>query len=95
MSFDGSARLINDAESGRLSDAAKDRLRLTVERIERLEEEKKAVAEQIKEVYGEAEAVGYDVRALRALVKRRKEDPQSRREHEALLDVYIDALGDD
>jgi len=85
---------MDDAQSDNLTEAARDRLRLTVERIERLEEEKKEVSEQIKEVYGEAKAVGYDVKALRTVIKLRKQDRQERQEQEALLEVYLDALGE-
>lgn len=77
-----------------LTDAARDKLRLTVERIERLEEEKKEIAEQIKEVYGEAKALGYDVKALRTVIRLRKQDRQERQEQEAILEVYLDALGE-
>ncbi len=77
-----------------LTEAARDKLRLTVERIERLEEEKKEVAEQIKEVYGEAKALGYDTKALRAVIKLRKQDRDERAEQEAILEVYMDALGE-
>ncbi|MEM9938557.1 MAG: DUF2312 domain-containing protein [Pseudomonadota bacterium] len=85
---------MDDAQNDNLTDAAKDRLRLIVERIERLEEEKKEIAEQIKEVYGEAKAVGYDTKALRTVVRLRKVDRQERQEQEALLEVYLDALGE-
>ena len=77
-----------------LSDTAREKLRLTVERIERLEEEKKEVAEQIKEVYGEAKALGYDTKSLRTVVKLRKQDRQERQEQEAILEIYLDALGE-
>ena len=77
-----------------LNDATRDKLRLTVERIERLEEEKKEIAEQIKEVYGEAKALGYDTKALRTVIKLRKQDRQERQEQEAILEVYLDALGE-
>ena len=68
-------------------------LRAIVERIERLEEEKKEVAEQIKEVYAEAKANGYDAKTLRKIVSLRKKDPEERSEEEALLDLYMSALG--
>ncbi|PHR74877.1 MAG: hypothetical protein COA64_13675, partial [Henriciella sp.] len=55
-------------DDGKLTDAAREKLRLTVERIERLEEEKKEVADQIKDVYAEAKAMGYDTKALRQVV---------------------------
>lgn len=77
-----------------LSETAREKLRLTVERIERLEEEKKEIAEQVKEVYGEAKALGYDTKALRTVVKLRKQDRQERQEQEAILEVYLDALGE-
>lgn len=80
--------------SDNLSETAREKLILTVERIERLEEEKKEIAEQIKEVYGEAKALGYDTKALRAAVRLRKKDRQEREEQEAILEVYLDALGE-
>ena len=83
-----------DGVSDALTETAREKLRLTVERIERLEEEKKEVAEQIKEVYGEAKALGYDTKALRQVVKLRKTDRQDRQEFEAILEVYLDALGE-
>ena len=85
---------MTDQMSDNLSETARDKLRLTVERIERLEEEKKEVAEQIKEVYGEAKALGYDTKALRSVGKLRKQDRQEREEQEAILEVYLDALGE-
>ena len=77
-----------------LTEAAREKLRLTVERIERLEAEKKEIAEQIKEVYGEAKALGYDTKALRTVIKLRKQDRDERAEQEAILEVYMDALGE-
>ena len=77
-----------------LTEAAQEKLRLTVERIERLEEEKKEVAEQIKDVYGEAKAMGYDTKALRTVIKLRKQDRQERQEQEAMLELYLGALGE-
>lgn len=82
------------AGSDSLSEAARDKLRLTVERIERLEEEKKEVAESIKEVKSEAKALGYDVKALNQVIKLRKMDREERQEREAILEVYLDALGE-
>ena len=72
---------------------AADQLRTIVERIERLEEEKKEVAEQIKEVYAEAKANGFDTRTLRRIVSLRKKPNEEREEEEALLDLYLNALG--
>jgi uncharacterized protein (UPF0335 family) len=68
-------------------------LRSVVERIERLEEEKKTIADDIKEVYAEAKAHGFDTRTLRAVIRIRKEDSHERAEREALLGVYLHALG--
>jgi len=72
---------------------AKDQLRTVVERIERLEEEKQALAEDIKEVYAEAKANGFDTKTLRAVIRLRKQDVAERQEREALLDLYMHALG--
>ena len=72
---------------------ARDQLRSIIERIERLEEEKQAIAEDIKEVYAEAKANGYDTKTLRAVVRIRKQDTAERQEQEALLDLYLAALG--
>ena len=68
-------------------------LRALIERIERLEEEKKEVAEQIKEVYAEAKANGFDTKTLRKVVTLRKKPTEERQEEEALLDLYLSALG--
>ncbi len=71
---------------------AVDQLRSIVERIERLEEEKANIAADIRDVYAEAKGNGYDVKALRQVIRLRKIDPQDRQEQEALLDVYRSAL---
>lgn len=79
-----------------MSDAgavARDQLRSFVERIERLEEEKKTIADDIKDVYGEAKSTGYDVKVLRKVVAIRKQDANDRMEQEAILDTYLHALG--
>jgi len=68
-------------------------LKSIVERIERLEEEKKCLADDIRDVYAEAKGNGYDVKALRAIVRMRKQDAEKRREHEALVETYAHALG--
>ena len=70
-----------------------DRLRLLLERVETLEAEKLEVADQIKDVYLEAKATGYDVKIMRQLVRERKRKPDDRREHYALLGTYANALG--
>ena len=68
-------------------------LRAFIERIEKLEEEKKAIADDIKEVYAEAKGTGYDVKILRKIVSIRKQDREKRREEEEILDLYLNALG--
>jgi uncharacterized protein (UPF0335 family) len=72
---------------------ARDQLKSIIERIERLEEEKKALADDIKEVYAEAKANGYDTKTLRQVVRIRKQDSAELQEQEALLDLYLHALG--
>ena len=72
---------------------AADELRLLIERIERLEEEKKAMADDIRDVYAEAKARGYDPKTMRAVVRLRKMENNARQEAEALLDTYKAALG--
>ena len=72
---------------------AKDQLRAFIERIERLEEEKKALADDIRDVFAEAKGTGFDVKALRAVLKLRKQDVDERREHETILETYLHALG--
>ncbi len=72
---------------------AKDRLRSFVERIERLEEEKKNIADDIREVYAEAKGEGFDAKILRQVVRIRKIDQSERLEQEAMLDLYLHALG--
>lgn len=81
-------------DDGKLTEAAKEKLRLVIERIERLEEEKKEVADQIKDVFAEAKSMGYDVKALRQVVRIRKQDRQEREEAEAVLETYLIALGE-
>lgn len=85
---------MDDAVATNLTETAREKLRQTVARIERLEEEKKEVAEQIKEVYSEAKAMGYDTKALRAVIRIKKQDKQDREEHEAMLELYLDAIGE-
>jgi uncharacterized protein (UPF0335 family) len=72
---------------------AKDHLKAFVERIERLEEEKKAIADDVRDVYAEAKASGFDVKALRTIVRLRKQDADERREQETILETYMHALG--
>jgi uncharacterized protein (UPF0335 family) len=72
---------------------AKAKLKSFVERVEKLEEEKKAISEDIREVYAEAKGDGFDVKALRAVVRMYRQDTDQRKEYEALIDLYRDALG--
>ncbi|WP_144185192.1 DUF2312 domain-containing protein [Elioraea rosea] len=72
---------------------AADRLRSLVERIERLEEERKALAGDIKDIYAEAKSAGFDVKVLRQIIRIRKQDQAEVEEQESLLDLYKRALG--
>jgi uncharacterized protein (UPF0335 family) len=74
---------------------AKDQLKSIVERIERLEEEKKAIADDIRDVYAESKGNGYDVKAIRTIVRLRKLDGNERQEAETILHTYMHALGMD
>ncbi|SEG28378.1 DUF2312 domain-containing protein [Bosea lathyri] len=73
---------------------AGDQLKSIVERIERLEEEKKTISDDIKEVYAEAKGNGYDVKVLRKVIAIRKRDANERAEEEAILDLYLQAVGE-
>ena len=73
-------------------DVAGEQLRSFIERIERLEEEKKGIAEDIKEVYAGAKAVGFDTKVMRKVISIRKMEQADRQEQEALLDVYLHAI---
>ena len=72
---------------------AADELRLLIERIERLEEEKKGIADDVKDVYAEAKARGYDTKTMRMIVRLRKMETHARQEADALLETYRAALG--
>ena len=72
---------------------AKDQLKAIIERIERLEEEKKATSDDIRDVYAEAKGTGFDTKAQRAIVRLRKLDTDERREQQEVLDTYLHALG--
>ncbi len=72
---------------------ARDQLRAFIERIERLEEEKKAIADDVKEVYAEAKGSGFDTKVMRQIIRIRKQDRNERAEQEAILDLYMHALG--
>lgn len=83
-----------DASPDVLTAAAQGRLRTFVERIERLEEDRQAVMTDMKEVYAEAKGEGYDTKILRKTIRIRKQDKAKRQEEEAVLDLYLSALGD-
>lgn len=83
-----------NTDSGMSDPIAGDQLKSIVERIERLEEEKKTIADDIKEVYAEAKGNGYDVKVLRMVIRIRKRDANERAEEEALLDLYLQAVGE-
>ena len=72
---------------------AKDQLKSIIERIEKLEEEKKAISDDIRDVYAEAKGNGFDVKALRTIVRLRKIEPTEREEQDAILETYMHALG--
>lgn len=76
-----------------LQNTTQDQLRAFVERIERLEEDKAAIANDLKEVYAEAKGTGFDVKAIRAVVRMRKQDEEKRKEADAILATYMHALG--
>jgi uncharacterized protein (UPF0335 family) len=76
-----------------LNTTAQTRLKTIIERIERLEEDKAAVAADLKEVFAEAKGEGFDTKTLRKVVRLRKQDKAKRQEEEALLDLYLSAIG--
>ena len=79
---------------GNSASVAGAQLRALIERIERMEEEKKAVADDIKEIYAEAKGSGFDTKVMRILIRRRKQDRAERLEQESILDLYEHAIGD-
>jgi len=85
---------IDDEQITSMTETTREKLRQTIARIERLEEEKKEVAEQIKEVYGEAKAFGFDGKVLRKVIAARKIDSNEREEQEMLFDLYLGAVGE-
>jgi uncharacterized protein (UPF0335 family) len=82
-----------DANPDVLTATAQGRLKTIIERIERLEEDKAAIAGDLKEVYAEAKGEGFDTRILRKVVRLRKQDKVKRQEEEALVDLYLSAIG--
>lgn len=83
------------ADAGHNSKAADDRLRLLIERAERLEEEKKGIGDDIKDVFAEAKAVGYDTKIMRKMIRLRKMKPDDRKEEAMVTETYCNALGID
>lgn len=83
-----------DAGPDVLNSAAQGRLRSIIERVERLEEDKAAVQNDIKEVFAEAKGEGYDVKVLRKVIRIRKQDKAKRQEEESITDLYLSALGE-
>ena len=83
----------DDAETATTGNIAGDRLKSLVERIERLEEERKALGSDIKDIFAEAKSAGFDVKVLRQLIRLRKQEPAEIEEQETLLDVYRRAIG--
>jgi uncharacterized protein (UPF0335 family) len=72
---------------------ARDQLKAIIERVERLEEEKKALSDDIRDVFAEAKGNGFDVKALRTVIRLRRLDADERREQDAILETYLHALG--
>lgn len=90
MALDGTA---TEEKAGKPTNATGERLRGIVERIERLEEERKALGSDIKDIYSEAKSAGFDIKVLRQLIRLRKQEPAEIEEQETLLDVYRRAIG--
>ena len=93
MSAATAATAVNEKPKDASSRFAKDQLKAIVERIEHLEQEKKAISDDIRDVYAEAKGNGYDAKALRAVVRMRRQDKHEREEEEAILQTYLEALG--
>jgi len=90
---DGKPRPNHAEDDDTAHGVARDQLRAFVERIERLEEEKKTITDDIKDVYGEAKGMGFDTKILKKTVALRKKDEQERMEEQMILDTYLIALG--
>ncbi len=87
---DDDTKLGDDTKAGGI---AADRLRSIIERVERLEEERKALASDIKDIYSEAKSAGFDVKVIRQIIRIRRQEPAEVEEQESLLDIYRRALG--
>lgn len=83
-----------DDNNNPIGGIAAEALRQSIDRIERLEDEKRALAEDIKEVYGQAKSQGFDTKVIRKIISLRKQDRQEREEQEQLLELYLAALGE-
>ena len=97
MAYDAAlaAETASDADHADvLTSAAQGRLKSFIERVERLEEDKAAVGNDIKEVFAEAKGEGFDVKILRKVIRLRKQDKVKRQEEEALVDLYLSAIGE-
>ncbi len=84
----------SEPQSDILTSTSAARLRTIIERLERLEEAKQAVMTDMKEVFAEAKGEGYDVKVLRKVIRARKQDKAKRQEEDAILDLYMSALGE-
>ena len=93
MARDATDTVEAPAESAQWGNISADRLRSLIERIERLEEERKALSSDIKDIFAEAKSAGFDVKVMRQLIRIRKQEPAEVEEQETLLDVYRRALG--
>ncbi|MEE8663478.1 MAG: DUF2312 domain-containing protein [Acetobacter sp.] len=83
----------HNSQDAAVGGIAADRLRSIIERVERLEEERKAIAGDIKDIFSEAKSAGFDVKVIRQIIRLRKQDPTDVEEQETLLDIYRRALG--
>jgi uncharacterized protein (UPF0335 family) len=90
MNYPSNTGIAEDSPATKFS---KDQLKSVIERIERLEEEKKTISDDIKDVYAEAKGNGYDVKALRTIIRMRKQDANERAEQETVLELYMQSLG--
>ena len=93
MALDAAQTNDADAQKPETGGIAADRLRSLIERIERLEEERKSLGNDIKDIYSEAKSAGFDVKVIRQIIRIRKQEPAEVEEQESLLDVYRRALG--
>lgn len=86
-------RKVKRTDNADVTNVAADQLKSIIERVERLEEDKKAIADDIKEVYGEAKANGFDTKIIRKIVVMRRRAAAEREEEQAILELYLQALG--